>query len=105
MNCHIEIFMDGRWITAAVFEPQERALDLGIGGGGWLQYDIDYAVGIWAKGRRNLSPGSGLALNCSPMSNGRRCSWISCREAPVGEHGSGVCRLKEMARKWIGICS
>ena len=44
MNCHIEIFIDGRWITAAVFEPDPRTLDQGVGGGGHLQYDIDYAV-------------------------------------------------------------
>jgi len=44
MECRIEIFIDGRWTTAAVFEPNARTLDQGIGGRGWLQYDIDYAV-------------------------------------------------------------
>jgi serine/threonine-protein kinase HipA len=44
MNCHIEIFIDGRWKTAAVFEPNPRTLEEGIEGGGWLQYDVDYAV-------------------------------------------------------------
>ena len=62
MNCHIEIFMDGRWITAAVFEPQERALDLGIGGGGWLQYDIDYAVAHLGERAAELIPGLGVGF-------------------------------------------
>ena len=57
MNCHIEIFMDGRWMTAAVFEPENRTLDLGIGGGGWLQYDIDYAVAHLGEREAELIPG------------------------------------------------
>lgn len=44
MNCHIEIFIDGHWKTAATFEPDPLKLEQGIGGGGWLQYDIDYAA-------------------------------------------------------------
>ena len=57
MNCHIEIFIDGRWITAAVFEPENRTLDIGIGGGGWLQYDIDYAVAYLGDRAAELIPG------------------------------------------------
>ena len=57
MNCHIEIFMGGRWITAAVFEPENRALSLGIGGGGRLQYDIDYAVAYLGERAAELIPG------------------------------------------------
>ena len=49
--------MDGRWITAAVFEPDSRALDLGIGGRGWLQYDIDYAVKYLGDRAAELVPG------------------------------------------------
>lgn len=56
MNCHIDIFIDGRWITAAVFEPEDRTLDMGIGGG-WLQYDIDYAVAYLGDRAAELSPG------------------------------------------------
>jgi hypothetical protein len=37
MECHIEIFIDGRWATAAVFEPDPRKADQGAGGGGRLQ--------------------------------------------------------------------
>ncbi len=66
MNCHIEIFMDGRWITAAVFEPQERALDLGIGGGGWLQYDIDYAVAHLGERAAELIPGLKVGFELFP---------------------------------------
>ncbi len=43
MDCRIQIFLDNRWETAAVFEPDARTLERGIAGGGRLQYDIDYA--------------------------------------------------------------
>ncbi|MCG6880304.1 MAG: HipA domain-containing protein [Deltaproteobacteria bacterium] len=57
MNCHIEIFMDGRWVTAAAFETENRTLDRGVDGGGWLQYDIDYAVAQLGKRAAELIPG------------------------------------------------
>jgi len=57
MNCHIEIFIDGRWITAAVFEPANRTLDQGIEGGGQLQYDIDYAIAYLGDRAAELIPG------------------------------------------------
>jgi len=57
MNCHIEIFIDGRWITAAVFEPDPRTLDHGVGGGGRLQYDIDYAVAYLGNRAAEIIPG------------------------------------------------
>ena len=44
MDCHIQIFLDDRWKTAAIFEPDSHTLDSGVAGGGRLQYDIDYAV-------------------------------------------------------------
>ncbi|MEJ2478234.1 MAG: HipA domain-containing protein [Desulfobacterales bacterium] len=44
MDCHIEIFIERRWRTAAVFEPDPQALEQGVNGGGYLQYDVDYAV-------------------------------------------------------------
>jgi len=40
MECHIEIFIDGRWATAAVFEPDPQTLDQGAGGGGRLQKEV-----------------------------------------------------------------
>jgi hypothetical protein len=43
MDCHIQVFLDNHWITAAVFEPDARTLERGVAGGGRLQYDIDYA--------------------------------------------------------------
>jgi hypothetical protein len=44
MDCHIQIFLDDSWETAAIFEPDSHTLDSGVAGGGRLQYDIDYAV-------------------------------------------------------------
>ena len=41
MDCHVQIFLDGRWKTAAVFEPDAQKLDKGIAAGGRLQYDTD----------------------------------------------------------------
>ncbi|MCF8079904.1 MAG: HipA domain-containing protein [Desulfobacterales bacterium] len=57
MDCHIEIFIDGRWITAAVFEPNPQTLDQGVGGGGQLQYDIDYAVAYLGNRAAEIIPG------------------------------------------------
>ena len=66
MDCHIEIFTEGRWITAAVFEPDRRALDLGVGGGGWLQYDIDYAVEHLGERGAELIPGLPVGFELFP---------------------------------------
>jgi serine/threonine-protein kinase HipA len=57
MDCHVQIFLDGRWKTAAVFEPDARKLDKGIAGGGRLQYDIDYAVTYLGNRTAELIPG------------------------------------------------
>ena len=57
MDCHVQIFFDGRWKTAAVFEPDARKLDKGIAGGGRLQYDIDYAVTYLGNRAAELIPG------------------------------------------------
>ncbi len=57
MNCHVQIFLDGRWKTAAVFEPDARKLAKGIAGGGRLQYDIDYAVTYLGNRAAELIPG------------------------------------------------
>jgi hypothetical protein len=38
MDFHIQIFLDGRWQPAAVFEPDPQTLDRGVEGGGWVQY-------------------------------------------------------------------
>jgi len=66
MNCHIEIFIEGRWVTAAVFEPKSGALDLGIGGGGWLQYDIDYAAAYLGEKAAELIPGLTVGFELFP---------------------------------------
>jgi len=57
MECHIQIFLDGRWETAAIFEPDRHTLDSGIAGGGCLQYDIDYAVAHLGSEAAELYPG------------------------------------------------
>jgi serine/threonine-protein kinase HipA len=57
MDCHIEIFIEGRWITAAVFEPDPQTLELGVNSGGYLQYDIDYAVAYLKNQSAEIIPG------------------------------------------------
>ena len=44
MKCTVEIFLDGRWLKAGFFEPDASQLNLGVGGSGRFDYDIDYAV-------------------------------------------------------------
>jgi serine/threonine-protein kinase HipA len=57
MDCHVQIFLDDRWQTAAVFEPDPQTLDRGVAGGGRLQYDIDYAVTYLGNRAAELIPG------------------------------------------------
>ncbi len=57
MECHIQLFLEGAWKTAAVFEPDPRTLDRGIAGGGWLQYDTEYAVNYRGNKAAELVPG------------------------------------------------
>lgn len=57
MNCHVQIFLDNCWKTAAVFEPDPQTLDKGVAGGGRLQYDIDYAVTYLGNRAAELIPG------------------------------------------------
>ena len=57
MDCHVQVFFDDRWKTAAIFEPDPQTLDKGIAGGGRLQYDIDYAVTYLGNSTAELIPG------------------------------------------------
>ena len=57
MDCHVQIFLDRRWQTAAIFEPHVPTLARGVAGGGLLQYDIDYAVTYLGKPAAALFPG------------------------------------------------
>jgi len=57
MDCLIQIFFDGRWQTAAFFEPDAQTLDRGVEGGCRLQYDIDYAVANLDNRDAQLIPG------------------------------------------------
>ena len=44
-------------MTAAVFEPDPQALEQGVNGGGYLQYDIDYAVANLGNRLAEMIPG------------------------------------------------
>lgn len=57
MECHIEIFFNGRWQTAAVFEPDAYTLDRGIKGGCRLFYDLEYAATNLDNRDAELIPG------------------------------------------------
>ncbi len=57
MECHIEIYLDGQWQTAATFEPDPQTLDRGVEGGCRLEYDTDYAVENLGNHNAELIPG------------------------------------------------
>lgn len=57
MNCHIEINLDGRWQTAATFEPYKSSLEKGTEGACRLEYDVDYAVANLNFPNAELIPG------------------------------------------------
>lgn len=57
MICHLEIYLDGQWQTAATFEPDPQTLEHGIDGGCRLQYDVDYAVDHLNQSSAELIPG------------------------------------------------
>ena len=57
MKCHIQIYLNNSWTTAAVFEPDSRTLDRGVAGGGRLEYDTDYAVSHLGNKAAELMPG------------------------------------------------
>lgn len=40
----IQIFKNGRWMTAATFDPDRKNLSRGIAGSGVLEYDVDFVV-------------------------------------------------------------
>jgi serine/threonine-protein kinase HipA len=57
MNCHVEIYRDGRWQTAAIFEPYPPGLEKGVAGACHLEYDFDYAVANLRNPDAELIPG------------------------------------------------
>lgn len=57
MNCHIQIFLNDRWQTAAVFEPDAKTLDLGIEGACRIDYDLEYALANLDNRNAELAPG------------------------------------------------
>ena len=65
MKCHIQIYRNDRWHTAAVFEPDPQTLDKGVEGGCRLEYDHDYAIENIAQASAELIPGLtvGFALH------------------------------------------
>ncbi len=65
MDCRIEIYLDGRWQLAAIFEPVLQSLDQGIEGECRMEYDTDYAVENLNRKEAELIPGLTLALECT----------------------------------------
>ena len=65
MKCHIQIYRNDQWHTAAVFEPDPQTLDKGVEGGCRLEYDHDYAIENIAQASAELIPGLtvGFALH------------------------------------------
>ncbi|PLY01101.1 MAG: hypothetical protein C0623_06035 [Desulfuromonas sp.] len=57
MNCHIEIYLNHNWHTAAIFEPDLQTLEKGVMGGCRLNYDIDFAVENLGNKNAELIPG------------------------------------------------
>jgi len=57
MNCHIEIYLNDRWQTAATFEPYPTVLEKGTEGACRLEYDVDYAVENFGNPHAELVPG------------------------------------------------
>ena len=57
MKCHIQIYRNDQWYTAAVFEPDPQTLDKGVEGGCRLEYDHDYAIENIAQASAELIPG------------------------------------------------
>ena len=57
MDCHIDIFLDGRWQTVAAFEPYADSLEKGTDGACRLEYDVDYAVANQGRPEAELIPG------------------------------------------------
>ena len=101
---HVQIFFDGRWQTAAVFEPDARKLEKGIAGGGRLQYDIDYAVAYLGNRAAELIPGLTVGFELFRFEQWPPSWSTCCRGALADGPGSGECRLRMTARRWIGIC-
>jgi serine/threonine-protein kinase HipA len=57
MNCHIQIFLNNRWQTAAVFEPNPTTLDRGVEGGCLLEYKHEYVIANLGNHDAELLPG------------------------------------------------
>lgn len=57
MDCHIQIFLNGHWQKAAVFEPDTTTLDRGIEGGCRLDYDLEYALANLNNPDAEIAPG------------------------------------------------
>lgn len=57
MECHIQIYLNNSWTTAAVFEPDSRTLNRGVAGGGRLEYNTDYAITHLGNKAAELMPG------------------------------------------------
>jgi len=95
MECHIEIWREGRWQLAATFEAFTRHLETGHEGPARLQYDLDYAVKYQHCRDAELIPGLTVGfelfdcrdgwppflLDLLPGGAGRR-AWLKRLEIP-----------------------
>lgn len=57
MDCHIQIFLNGRWQSAAVFEPDAKTLDQGVEGVCRIDYDHEYALANLGNREAEIAPG------------------------------------------------
>lgn len=44
MKATLQIFLNGSWTTAGMFESEEKSAARGIAGGGWFEYDADFTL-------------------------------------------------------------
>jgi len=70
MECGIEIFLDGKWGPAAVFEPYAEGLGRGHEGPARLQYDVDYAVLHQGQPDAELVPGLDVSFELFQFHDG-----------------------------------
>ncbi|MCF6265624.1 MAG: type II toxin-antitoxin system HipA family toxin [Desulfuromusa sp.] len=69
MDCRIEIYLDGRWQLAAIFEPLLQSLDQGIEGECRMEYDTDYAVENLNRKEAELIPGLTVGFELFRLKN------------------------------------
>jgi len=100
MSCHIDIYLEGRWQTAATFAPYRTTLEKGTEGECRLEYNVDYAVENLGHPEAELVPGLTVGfelfkfdfwppflVDLLPSGAGRR-TWL--RRMQIAKDGSQV---------------